>query len=214
MFTGIVTEVGRIARAGRQGGKLVLTVRAPATAPELRINDSVAISGVCQTVVATNGHTFTVEAVEETLRKTTLGNLRVNSAVNLELPMRLDQRIGGHLVLGHVDGVGTVRSVVERDSSWLFTIEIPQQFQAYVIPVGSIAFDGVSLTVAEVQGNLVTVSIIPHTFKNTTFQYLKTGDPVNIELDVVGKYIHRLLHQTQPRSDISIEELKSWGYDV
>ncbi|HXG01767.1 MAG TPA: riboflavin synthase, partial [Bacteroidota bacterium] len=195
MFTGIVTEVGRIARAVRQGGKLVLTVQAPATASELRINDSVAISGVCQTVVATNGHSFTVEAVEETLRKTTLGNLRVNSAVNLELPMRLDQRIGGHLVLGHVDGVGTVRSVVERDSSWLFTIEIPRQFQPYVIPVGSIAFDGVSLTVAEVQGNLVTVSIIPHTFKNTTFQYLKTGDPVNIELDVVGKYIHRLLHQ-------------------
>lgn len=212
MFTGIITEVGRIAKMEQRGGKAVLMVHAPSSASELSINDSVAINGVCQTVIGTNIHEFTVEAVEETLHKTTLGNLRVGSAVNLELPLKLNQRLGGHLVLGHVDGVGKVRSIVGRDSSWLFTVEIPKTFQAYVIPVGSIAIDGVSLTVAQLDGTLISVSIIPHTFENTTFQFLREGSEVNLEFDVIGKYVHRLITLAPEKSVITLEKLKEWGY--
>jgi riboflavin synthase len=140
-----------------------------------------------------------------------LGGLTARTAVNLELALRLNDRLGGHLVLGHVDGVGIVKTIEKKETSWLFAIEIPQQFLKYVIPVGSIAIDGVSLTVARIEGNVVTVSIIPHTFENTTFQYFSTGSKVNLEFDLIGKYIERLVGKDAP-DQITADKLRMWGY--
>jgi riboflavin synthase len=213
MFTGIIQEIGTVAAITKLGGGVRLTVRGPQSAAELSINDSVAINGVCQTVVAINGSEFTVEAVEETLKKTTLGNLAPNAKVNLELPMKLSDRLGGHLVLGHVDCTGRVTSIETKTNSRLFTIEVPPHFRHYVIPVGSIALDGVSLTVARLDDTLVTVSIIPHTDEHTTFQFLQPGSLVNIEFDMVGKYIERFLSVKNGTSPMTMEKLREWGYD-
>jgi len=218
MFTGIIQEVGRVSSVKKVGGGVQLSVSGPHSAGELSIDDSVAINGVCQTVIAKSGSEFTVEAVEETLKKTTLGQLASHAEVNLELAMKLNDRLGGHLVLGHVDGIGVVKSVERKESSWLFTIEIPQQFQQYVIPVGSIAIDGVSLTIARLEGKLVTVSIIPHTLENTTFKSLIAGSTVNLEFDLIGKYIERLVSVNSSgeigTSTLSAQKLREWGYGV
>ncbi len=213
MFTGIIQEVGKIAGIKRAGSGLQISIHAPQCWVELNVDDSVAINGVCQTVVAKGDRSFTVEAVEETLSKTTLGQLRESSSVNLELAMKLDDRLGGHLVLGHVDGVGSVLSVERRERSWLIGVRVPEEFLRYVIPVGSIAIDGVSLTVARLHGQVVTVSIIPHTYDNTTFNLLREGMNVNLEFDLIGKYIERLMNTTGPTKTITPEKLSSWGYN-
>lgn len=215
MFTGIIQEVGRVARTRTVGGGVHITIAASHALEEPKVNDSVSVNGVCQTVIERNEATFTVEAVEETLRKTTLGELKRSSRVNLELPMRLDDRLGGHLVQGHIDGVGVVKSVKELESSWLIAIAIPKEFMRYVIPVGSIAVDGVSLTIASVNKEEVVVSIIPHTMEQTTFRKLRKGSRVNLEFDLIGKYIERLLLGEKGRestSAISQEKLSAWGY--
>lgn len=192
MFTGIITELGRIERLHRSGGGIQLTILAPSAAAELEIDDSIAINGVCQTVVKKEGGLFTVEAVEETLRKTTFSTLRERDSVNLELPLRLGDRLGGHLVLGHVDGVGSISSIETRMSSSLFTILIPKKFEMYLIPTGSITVDGVSLTAAELRDSAVAVSIIPHTMEKTIFGRYDVGSKVNLEFDMIGKYVQRL----------------------
>ncbi len=214
MFTGIIKELGRVDAVQRVGGGVHVTIAAPVSTPQLTVNDSVAVNGVCLTVIKKSDQRFTVEAVEETLKKTTISELRPEAAVNLELALTLNERLGGHLVLGHVDGIGVVTAVEKRESSWLFDVEIPAEFCRYVIPVGSIAIDGVSLTVAELRDRHVRVSIIPHTFFNTTFQFLTTGSRVNIEVDIIGKYIERLMMLEQRQPDITIEKLKAWGYRV
>ena len=209
MFTGLVQEIGKIAGLQKMGGGIKLTVSATSSTPKLLVNDSVAINGCCLTVISKTQIEFTVEAVEETLKKTNLGALTNASTVNLELAMQLNDRLGGHLVLGHVDATGEVVSVKKLDSSWLYAVRIPAEFMHYVILVGSISIDGVSLTVARIQNDQITVSIIPHTFENTTFQFLKAGSVVNLEFDVIGKYIERL---SQKNSAITPEKLAEWGY--
>lgn len=215
MFTGIVQEVGAIHHMQNIGGGVRLTVEAPSTSAGLCINDSVSINGVCQTVVQKDGNCFSVIAVEETLLKTTLGSLTGASRVNLELAMQLHDRLGGHLVSGHVDCVGKVMSIEVLDSSWLITIEIPSQFDRNVIPAGSIAVDGVSLTVASIKGNTTSISVIPHTKENTIFPTYAPGTLVNLEFDMIGKYVERLLgpKETVKKDMISGEQLKSWGFD-
>jgi len=215
MFTGIIQEVGTVIQTSTVGGGLYITVRAPRASRELRVNDSVSINGVCQTVIKQQGENFTVEAVEETLKKTTFGDLRTSAPVNLELALRLNDRVGGHLVQGHVDGVGVVRSIVQNESSWLISVEISTEFTRYVIPVGSISIDGVSLTVADIKDSLITVSIIPHTMDNTNFGNFKAGTRVNVEFDLIGKYIERLVGvSTGSTRSVSQEKLREWGYDV
>ena len=216
MFTGIIKEVGTISRRKNTGGGVQLSVHAPVSAAELSVDDSIAINGCCQTVIARSDTDITVQAVEETLKKTTLGQFDAGKDVNLELAMRLSDRLGGHLVLGHVDGVGVVSSVEKMEGSWLYTIQVPKELIRYIIPVGSIAIDGVSLTVARLNENNVTVSIIPHTFENTTFRHLRTDMDVNIECDLVGKYIERLLIKNSgtPESTLTSEKLRSWGYTL
>ena len=213
MFTGIITEVGAIASLRRVGGGVHLGIHAPKSSGELAIHDSVSIDGVCLTVIARTDVTFTVEAVEETLRKTTIGGLKQSSRVNLELPLRLGDRLGGHLVLGHVDGIGRVISVEKRASSWLVGIEFPSVFERYVIPVGSIAVDGISLTVATLQGNRFGVSVIPYTLEHTTLADAEVGRSVNLEFDMVGKYIENFVRRSShDRVGLSEEILRQWGY--
>jgi riboflavin synthase len=211
MFTGIIQEVGSITGCERFGGGVRLSVRGPRVVRELAVNDSVAVNGVCQTVVSLDGEIFRVEAVEETLRKTTLEDFSAGTPVNLELPLRLSDRLGGHLVQGHVDCVGLISVVVKQSSSWLVAVQFPPEFRRYAIPVGSIAIDGISLTVAKVEGSLLTVSLIPHTLANTTLGNARSGERVNLEFDLVGKYIEQMV-TTGAGGSITVEKLAQWGY--
>ena len=216
MFTGIITDIGTIARAVRGGGGVRFSIDAPASAKELRVNDSVSVSGVCLTVIVAGQDVFEVEAVEETLAKSTLGDLKSSSHVNLELPVRMADRLGGHLVLGHVDCVGIVNDVIEQASSRLITVDCPPEFSRYLVPVGSVALDGISLTIAEVRGSRFTVSIIPHTLEKTTVAGARRGSRVNLEFDIIGKYIEKLLSPDglKGQGKISADRLRQWGYDV
>ncbi|MDI6779194.1 MAG: riboflavin synthase [Bacteroidota bacterium] len=215
MFTGIITEIGRVESIQRKGKGVVLQINAPASSKELKIDDSVSINGACQTVVAKSKNSFEVVAVEETLKKTTLGNLKSGEQVNLELAMRLSDRLGGHLVLGHIDCVGKIKTIEQRTVSLLLTVVLPKEFMKYVIPVGSVAIDGVSLTVADVGENSLNVSIIPHTMENTIFRNKKINDIVNIEFDVLGKYVETILTKTQKedgKEKLTVKKLRSLGY--
>lgn len=191
MFTGIIEEVGRIREAKKQRGGVLLRVGARKVLRGLGVNDSIAINGTCLTVVSRQRQSFQVLAVEETLKKTALNSLNNKTRVNLERPLSTNARFGGHLVMGHVDCVGVIRAIEERRSSWMFTISYPRRFSRYVIPVGSISVDGVSLTVAELRTQSTRISIIPHTWTETIFQFYKVGDRVNLEFDLLGKYIER-----------------------
>ena len=216
MFTGLIQEVGRVKQITNLVGGRRISITTSRLASELATNDSVAVNGVCQTVIERAGDVFRFEAVEETLRKTTLGELKESEEVNLELPMRLNDRVGGHLVQGHIDGVGSVKTVKKLTNSWLITVEIPREFTRYVIPVGSIAIDGVSLTVASMHGYEIAVSIIPHTMRNTTFERLRAGSRVNLEFDVLGKYVERLMRGEEAlegSEQITMEKLRTWGYE-
>jgi riboflavin synthase len=193
MFTGLVEGIGTISKLQQRGSSIVFTVTAPKLARGIRMNESVAINGVCLTVIGRTSHAFTVQAVEETLKKTNLGELVRGSVVNLERALLPTERLGGHFVLGHVDGVGKVIHIEPRKSSWMVWFKIPKRFARYLIPVGSVAVDGVSLTVAELRGATFGVSIIPHTMEMTTFARLRNGSRVNIEFDVLGKYVERIL---------------------
>jgi riboflavin synthase len=214
MFTGIVGEMGTIRALERIGGGVRLAIQAPKCSAELNVNDSIAVNGVCQTVVWKEQDLFRVESVEETVRKTTLGDLSIGARVNLELPVRLNDRLGGHLVMGHVDCVGVIREIEPQVSSELIHVAFPHEFGRYLIPVGSIAIDGISLTVARLEGDTFTVSIIPHTFEHTTLGSARRGKRVNLEFDLVGKYIERLLEAGHGRGGaggITPEKLTEWG---
>jgi riboflavin synthase len=193
MFTGLVEETGTIRKIKIKSGSVIFTIAGKKTVKTLRIDHSIAVNGVCLTVIKHTASTFDVQAVEETLKKTTLGHLTVGSTVNLERPLLPSDRLGGHFVLGHVDGMGKIVSVEDRVTSWHFWIRVPKKFSHYLIPVGSIAVNGVSLTMAEVKEQSFAVSIIPHTMEVTIFKDLKPGDAVNLEFDVLGKYLERLL---------------------
>jgi len=217
MFTGIITEIGRVAAVTPEGGGRRLTVHAPASSRELRVDDSIALSGVCLTVIARTETTFTAQAVEETLKKTTLGALAPGARINLELPLRLSDRLGGHIVLGHTDCVGRVTTVEPRETSTVIGVEYPGEFARYIVPVGSIAVDGISLTIAASAGSSFSVSVIPHTLANTTLGSASAGTPVNLEFDLLGKYVERLItgeKGDRPLSTLTAEKLREWGYKI
>lgn len=194
MFTGIVESTGTIQALDGVRGGLELTVEAPSMAPDFAQGDSIAVNGVCLTVVDHGDEAFDVEIVPETVARTTFGGLREGDRVNLERPMRLSDRIDGHLVQGHVDGVGRIAALEERGNSLWYEVEIPADLAPFVIEKGSIALDGISLTIAGLTGNLAAVSIIPHTASITTFGSRQIGDGVNIEVDMIGRYVASLLH--------------------
>lgn len=216
MFTGLVEETGVVRTVRPQGGGRRLTIEARRVMDDLKIDDSVAVNGCCQTVVARTATTFDVEAIEETLAKTTLGAFVAGTRVNLERAMQLGGRLGGHLVQGHVDCRGTVGSIEELDTSHNVWVEFPEEFARYVIPVGSICIDGISLTVARKDGNRLMVSIIPHTWKETTVGELRPGAMVNLEFDLVGKYIESIMaHTREPqKQELTAERLAAMGYTI
>ncbi len=215
MFTGIIEEVGKIAAVRDLGGGRRLSVEAK-MAPELRPDQSVAVNGVCQTVVAVEGTTFDVVAVEETLRKTTFGALTAETPVNLERALQPTDRLDGHFVQGHVDATGTVIAVEKEQTNGLYRVRFEAQFTPYLIPVGSITLDGISLTVARLDERELTVAIIPHTYDHTNVPTWKPGTRVNIEFDMIGKYVVRWLARQggdlTKASKISEEWLREQGF--
>ncbi len=191
MFTGIVEELGKIVKLEKSGTNLDITVEAGMT-PELKIDQSVSHNGVCLTVVSKDNGQYKVTAVNETLVKTSLGMLKSGELVNLERGMKLGARLDGHIVQGHVDQTAKCKSIKEADGSWEFTFEYDPTIGNITIEKGSITVNGVSLTVVNSRINEFSVAIIPYTYEHTTFKYLKAGDTVNLEFDVIGKYVKRI----------------------
>ncbi|RPI06693.1 MAG: riboflavin synthase [Ignavibacteriae bacterium] len=200
MFTGLIEETGIIKSIRPEGGSVIFTIQGKKTVKNLRVDQSIAVEGVCLTVIKRKARSFDVQAVEETLKKTTLGRLHAGFPVNLERPLLPSDRLGGHFVLGHVDGLGRVVKLENRESSWIFWIQVSRRYAHHLVPVGSIAVNGVSLTMAEVKNNSFAVSIIPHTMEVTTFKRLERGTLVNLEFDVLGKYVERLFEVKGPLS--------------
>jgi len=194
MFTGIIEAMGEIQSLTKEGGNVHIEIKSPITS-ELKIDQSIAHNGVCLTVVSVDGENYTVTAIKETLDKSNLGQLITGSSVNLERSMRLGERLDGHIVQGHVDQTAICTSVEEADGSWYFTFEYDSKFQNITIEKGSVTVNGVSLTVVNSKENEFSVAIIPYTIENTNFNTFKIGSKVNLEFDVVGKYLKRLMHE-------------------
>lgn len=193
MFTGIIEELGRVKNIERAGGNLHLSVEA-AMCPELKIDQSVAHNGVCLTVVSINGNEYTVTAIQETLDKTNIGNLRKGDEVNLERCMKMGGRLDGHIVQGHVDKTAVCTQIKQEDGSWVFSFEyIKNEVSEVTVEKGSITVNGTSLTVVNSKDNSFSVCIIPYTFEHTNFKQLKKGDKVNLEFDIIGKYVARMM---------------------
>jgi riboflavin synthase len=195
MFTGLVEETGTVIECVREERSGRLTVEAPFVHQEARLGDSIAVNGCCLTVIAQERERLTFDAVPETLARTNLGSLKPGDRVNLERPLAVGSRLGGHFVQGHIDGVGTVVGVTPDENAVIIEIEVPPQLRRYFVEKGSVTVDGVSLTVADVRPNSFTVWTIPHTREITTLGERKVGDRVNLECDLLGKYIERLLQE-------------------
>ena len=193
MFTGIVEEMGAVTALEKTLAGTRLTILASIVLSDLKIGDSVSVSGTCLTVVTKGERNFVVEVSPETLSVTTLGHLTAGAPVNLERAMKLNERLGGHLVAGHVDGVGTIRDRRQEGNAIFFTIEAPHEILRYCVVKGSVTVDGISLTINDVTERGVSVAIIPHTAKVTTLGLKQVGDSVNLESDLIGKYVERLL---------------------
>lgn len=215
MFTGIIEELGTVLNLNRQNDSAELIIEANKVLYETKIGDSIAVNGVCLTVTKIASNRFTVDIMYETLNKTNLHELKKLSKVNLERALQLNSRLGGHLVSGHVDGVGAIKTIKKVGIASLYEIAAPHDLMTFVIPKGSIAVDGISLTVVDVTSDYFSVSLIPHTFKHTTLGFKTIGDTVNLETDIIGKYVARLLNQTKDtdrKKDISMDFLSKYGF--
>jgi riboflavin synthase len=193
MFTGIVEELGEIVAIAPQGDSVALTVRGPLVTEDAVHGASIAVNGVCLTVVDVKDGVFTADAIKETLDKSSLGALEPGSKVNLERPVRLSDRLGGHLVQGHVDGVGEIVSREPGERWDVVTVSLPPHLSRYLVDKGSITVDGISLTVVEAAADRFSIALIPTTLALTTLGHKKPGDPVNLEVDVVAKYVERMM---------------------
>lgn len=194
MFTGIIQAVGRVARLEPRGGDVRLHVdTGTLDLADVALGDSIAVSGACLTAVARGGHGFAADVSNETLSLTTLGALKPGAPVNLEKALRLADRLGGHLVSGHVDGLGKVAAITPDARSQRWSFEVPAALARYIAAKGSVCIDGVSLTVNEVAGTRFGVNLIPHTVEHTAFHARRTGDAVNIEVDLIARYVERLI---------------------
>jgi riboflavin synthase len=199
MFTGIIEVVGRVEDLRSEAGSVRLVVSAPDVAAEVRIGDSIAVNGACLTVTATGGNSLSFDAVAETIEKTALAELRVGAQVNVERAMRAGARLDGHIVQGHVDGTGTVRSLERSGEDVRLAIDCDPGFAELLVEKGSVAIEGVSLTVVDVEARGFDVALIPHTLSVTTLGGLAPGRRVNLEADVLGKYVKRHLERMLPR---------------
>ncbi len=193
MFTGIIEEVGFVERVTQGAKSARLCIKADAVLAGTRIGDSICTSGVCLTVTGLEGNRFEADVMGETMRRSKLGSLRAGSRVNLERAMPLNGRFGGHIVGGHIDGTGKIKSIIREDNAVWLEITAASSLLRYIVEKGSVAVDGVSLTVADVSRSGFRVSVIPHTGKETTLLHQRVGDPVNVECDMIGKYVEKLL---------------------
>lgn len=219
MFTGIIEEKGRIVSIRRGMKSSVLQIAGSRIFGDLKIGDSVAVNGVCLTVTSMANGSFTADVMSETLNRSSLGELKVNSAVNLERAMAADGRFGGHIVSGHIDGTGIISKIERDDNAVWYTIKAPEKLMRYIVEKGSIAIDGISLTVAKTSREAFSVSIIPHTIQETILDTKGVGSIVNLENDIVGKYIERFLtwsaEEEKPeeqKSGITLEFLAKAGF--
>jgi len=214
MFTGIIEELGRVASIDAKGQHRRLTVVSSRLVQELKTGDSISVSGVCLTAVDISKSSFTCDFAQETWLRTSFSRLKRNAPVNLELPMRANGRFDGHVVQGHVDGIGTVKSFerVRDGNDYVLEINVPSELTRYVVAKGSLAIEGISLTVAAIDGTNLRVAIIPHTAEQTNLRSLKSGDPVNLEVDVIAKYVEKMIGAEKAKSSITIEELVRAGF--
>jgi riboflavin synthase len=212
MFTGIIQAVGRVARLESRGGDVRLHVDTlELDLADAQLGDSIAVSGVCLTAITLGAHAFSADVSNETLSLTSLGQLEAGDPVNLEKALRLADRLGGHLVSGHVDGLGKVVSIASDGRSQRWTFDVPAAISRYIAAKGSVCIDGTSLTVNEVSGDRFGVNLIPHTVEHTAFQARRPGDAVNIEVDVIARYVERLLASGEaPKLDEAF--LKQHGF--
>jgi riboflavin synthase len=211
MFTGIVEELGEVKVLRRDAGAARLTISASTVLDGTVLGDSICVNGVCLTVVALGKSEFSADVAVETLKVTNLGDLKNGAKVNLERALQLSSRIGGHLVSGHVDAVGRIRNKREEGNGWRIFFDAPEAVLRYVIKKGSIAIDGISLTVADVDKTGFSIAMIPHTAGLTTLGYKTAGDSVNLEADIIGKYVERLL-SGRVEGGVSMELLQKNGF--
>lgn len=198
MFTGIVSEIGDVTEIKKIKGGQELSIKC-SFADDVHVDESIAINGVCHTVVSHTDDVFKVQSVEETLRKTNLGDLEVGNPVNLERSLTLNKAIEGHIVQGHVDTTGTIKKIDKDGADLLIAIEFPEEYRDYIVGRGSISIDGISLTIARNEGNLFTVAIIPYTWDETNLHAKNIGDKVNLEFDIFGKYIIQYLQNREQK---------------
>jgi len=214
MFTGIIEEIGTIKKVSQISGGMSLTIRAKKIMEDIAVNDSICIDGVCLTVTKKENGAFWADAVGATLEKTTFNKIKADTFVNLERSVRLNDRLGGHLVQGHVNGIGTISEIKKLGENYLVKIIVPEDLERYLIKEGSIAISGISLTIADVTKNEISLSIIPHTWQNTNLRDKEVNDKVNVEIDILAKYVEKLLTKVNNSSNKNISEswLKEIGY--
>ena len=214
MFTGLVEEVGTVSSIVESGGNHRITIHAPNTAKELKTGNSVAVSGVCLTALDIKPDSFCADLAAETWNRTSLSRITEGAQINLELPLKADGRLGGHIVQGHVDGVARfvgLEPIPNADDFWLH-IDVPGELEKYLVFKGSVSVEGISLTVAKLEGLRLTIAIIPHTVKMTNLSSLKHGDPVNIETDIVAKYLEKWTRRDEQSGSLTVERLVAQGF--
>ncbi len=212
MFTGIVEEIGTVSRISKGSASVMLTIAASQVLEGVKSGDSISTNGICLTVTGFDAGSFNVDAMPETMRTTNLGSLLNGSRVNLERAMRLSDRLGGHLLSGHIDGTGVISRIWSEDNAVRMNIQAGRDILRYVIRRGSVGIDGVSLTVASVDESSFGISIIPHTRMVTTLTLKKAGDSVNIECDMIAKYVEKFTRQAPEKGDLNIGFLSKHGY--
>ncbi len=211
MFTGLIEEIGKIDKIQQIGNGIEFTISCKKILNKINIDDSISVNGVCLTATKINSDSFVAQAVDETIRKTTLKNFILHQEVNLETALTLQKMLGGHLVLGHIDSIGTLKNIKKEDLGILFQFHFDSKYSKYLVEVGSVAIDGVSLTLAKLNDSDFTVSIIPHSLQNTIFRNYKIGEKVNLEFDIIGKYVERMLDKSKENTN-NLQEIieKFW----
>jgi len=208
MFTGIIEEIGAVKGISKSSTGAVLKIKTENIHVDAKLGDSIAVNGACLSVIAININILSFDVIPETLKRTTLADLKANDPVNLERSVKLDARIGGHFITGHIDYKGRINDIIKNQASVGFNVSLPKEFSKFVVEKGSVALDGTSLTVATLSKDNFTVYLIPHTFKNTAFGIKKKGDFINVETDIIGKYVAKDSVKASDFQDI----LKEYGY--
>ena len=212
MFTGIIEEIGKVLNLYRKINSLNIEIEAFDTVKESKLGDSICVNGVCLTVTKLTEKSFFADVSPETYEKTNLKFLKSGSYVNLEKSLTLSKPLGGHIVTGHIDDMGKILAINELRDFYEIIIQFPENLRKYIVEKGSIAINGISLTVNKINGNNISLMIIPHTLKETNLKYCKAGDFVNIEVDIIGKYVENMLKYNDKKSNINIEFLKQHGF--